>query len=246
MDHAINCSDPNACGDGECAESALGVLCECFEGGQCLNHGGELSLDIKPRPAVQTYSLDPVSYELVASAALTGTTPALWVLEVKANGLDFDVVPSSGILSPGGTVVVSVTATSTKQGVAGNLTSSFSLTPVGSTTDPNGDVKLEVTSGFHICPDFEYAIPLDHGDGDLSCEQCASIEGEEGVDFGNPGVTLALLPIREGYWRSNNDSIIVRECLHSGACVGATEVSSSDDYCGDGYKGPCESREAKL
>ncbi|CAN0122247.1 unnamed protein product, partial [Laminaria digitata] len=55
------------------------------------------------------------------------------------------------------------------------------------------------------------------------------------------GATKALLPIQQGYWRSSRESVLVLECLHSDACVGATEVSSSDDYCADGYTGPCES-----
>ncbi|CAN0566941.1 unnamed protein product, partial [Laminaria digitata] len=55
------------------------------------------------------------------------------------------------------------------------------------------------------------------------------------------GATKALLPIQRGYWRSSRESLVVHECLQSEACLGATEVSSSDDYCADGYRGPCES-----
>ena len=55
-----------------------------------------------------------------------------------------------------------------------------------------------------------------------------------------PGATKALLPIKPGYWRSNQQSLTVIECLHLDACVGATEVSSSDGYCAEGYRGPCE------
>ncbi|CAM9585921.1 unnamed protein product, partial [Laminaria digitata] len=52
------------------------------------------------------------------------------------------------------------------------------------------------------------------------CEQCISIEGGEGVDCDTPGATLASLPIREGYWRSSRDSVLVRECFSSDACAG--------------------------
>ncbi|CAN0539606.1 unnamed protein product, partial [Scytosiphon promiscuus] len=46
------------------------------------------------------------------------------------------------------------------------------------------------------------------------------------------------LSIREGYWRPSPDSLNVRACLHEEACVGATAVSTSDDYCEEGYRGP--------
>ncbi|CAN0275792.1 unnamed protein product [Laminaria digitata] len=87
-------------------------------------------------------------------------------------------------------------------------------------------------------------MPLD-GNGDdaneFLCEQCASIEGVEGVECETPGATLASLPIRPGYWRLNRDSLVIHECLHADACVGAAaEVSSADGYCDEGYSGPCE------
>ncbi|CAN0564386.1 unnamed protein product, partial [Laminaria digitata] len=84
-------------------------------------------------------------------------------------------------------------------------------------------------------------MPLhDNGDNatDVSCEQRASIEEKDGVDCENPGATLASLPISPGYWRSNNESLAVFECLHFKACKGATTVSSSEDYCAKGYSGP--------
>ncbi|CAN0547989.1 unnamed protein product, partial [Laminaria digitata] len=74
--------------------------------------------------------------------------------------------------------------------------------------------------------------------GDFLCEQCASVEGEEGVDCDSAGATLTALPIREGYWRTNDESKVVHECLHSDACKGATTISSSEDYCADGHNGP--------
>lgn len=151
-----------------------------------------------------------------------------------------EVIPSSGILSPGRSIVVSVTGTAMNQDVGGNLTSIFSLTSVGSrNTDSIKDIELEVLSTFYHCREFEYAV--DDGDGGISCEQCASIEGSEGVNCTSPGATLASLPIRRDYWRANSESIAVQQCLHSDACVGADDVSSSDGYCGDEYKGPCES-----
>ena len=254
VDRALVCSDPNVCGPGDCVDSALGVLCECLEGGECLNDGGGLSLDIKTHPDNVTYSPDTVSYELVVSSAASGTTNAIWNLDFDGGGdLTLSVVPSSGVLPPGSNVTVQVTGAPSMADVGGAMTSSFVLKSVGaagssdSDTATAGVVKLEVESMFYLCYAYEYAQPrgngdgVDSGGGDVSCEQCATIDGEDGVDCDTPGATLASLPIREGYWRESQDSLVVYECLYSAACAGATEVSSSDDYCEDGYKGPCES-----
>ncbi|CAN0516643.1 unnamed protein product, partial [Laminaria digitata] len=62
--------------------------------------------------------------------------------------------------------------------------------------------------------------------------------GGEGVDCDSPGATLASLPIRQGYWRPDRESLVVHECFSSKACAGKTEISSADDYCQDGYNGP--------
>ena len=243
VDRALDCSDSNACGRGACVDSALGVLCECLEGGECLNDGGDLSLRLQTSAENETFSPESVRYELLVSAALTGTTNAIWNLAFEGGDLDLDVVPSSGVLPPGDSVLVQVTGTPSKQYVGGDLISTFSLTSVGSTTtDSAGDIKLEDNSTFYFCQAYEYAIPRNGDDSnDLLCEQCASIEGGEGVKCENPGATLASLPIRPGYWRSNSESLVVFECLHSNACKGATTMSSSDDYCAAGYSGPCES-----
>ena len=242
VDRALDCSDSNACGAGECLNSSLGVLCECLENGECLHGGGKLSLTVEtPAAAVTTYP-ESVSYVLALSADTDGTTHAIWELDFEADDLDLKVFPSSGVLPPGGTVNISVTGTSANQDVGGNLISYFDVTTVGMTSlDSTTDNELEVSSTFYLCNAYEYAMPLDGDDeGTFSCEQCATIDGEEGVDCDSPGATLASLPIREGYWRSSLESLEIRECLHSDACAGATEVSSSDGYCADGYKGPCE------
>ncbi|CAN0130030.1 unnamed protein product, partial [Laminaria digitata] len=51
------------------------------------------------------------------------------------------------------------------------------------------------------------------------------------------GATKALLPVEEGFWRANKESLDVYQCLHSDACAGGTEITSSDDYCEEGYEG---------
>ncbi|CAM9217775.1 unnamed protein product, partial [Laminaria digitata] len=245
VDRALVCSDPNACGDGKCVDSTLGVLCECLEGGECLDDGGELSLSLETPPANVTYGSNAVSYELLVSSAATGTTYAIWNLEVEAEHLDLDVVPSSGVLPPGSKVTVSVTGTATKEDVGGDLVSSFVVTSVGSNGSDStaGGVELDVYSTYYLCRAYEFAEPRDDVGNDedealFKCEQCATIIGEEGVDCGTPGATRASLPIKEGFWRESRESLTVHACLHSDACTGATVVSSSDDYCQEGYKGP--------
>lgn len=151
------------------------------------------------------------------------------------------VVPSSGVLSPGGTVIVSVTG-ATKETVGGDLVSRFAVSSVGSDSSGSTDIQqLEVHSIINLCQAGFYAKPTYGNNDDVWCEQCGTMEGEEGVDCQSPGATIAFLPIRQGYWRSNNASMVVHECLYSEACLGNTKVSSADDYCADGYRGPCES-----
>ena len=247
VDRALVCSDSNACGAGDCVDSLLGVLCECLEGGECLSDGGELSLSLKTPAQNVTFSPDPVSYELMVSSAVSGTTFAMWDLEFDGGDLDLNVVPSSGVLPPGGSVIVTVTGTSSKQDVGGDLISSFSLSSVGNASADSVAVdKLEVPSTFYLCQAYAYAKPQNGDDvNDISCEQCDTIDGEKGVDCESPGATLASLPVRPGYWRSSNESLAVQECLLSDACSGARDISKTDDYCAEGYTGPCESTHSR-
>lgn len=241
VDRALDCSFSNACGDGECVDSTLGVLCECLQGGECLNDGSQLFLSLEPKPDSETFRPDPVSYELMVSSAGSGTTYTIWDLKADCGDLRLDVVPSSGVLPPNGTVKVKVVGTPINDDVGGNLTSFFVLRSVGNTrTNSTGDVRLNVQSTFYLCPAFEYAEPRVNEYGGVSCEQCATIAGEEGVDCDSPGATLASLPVRPGYWRSNISSRVVHKCFNPAACIGKTRVSGSDDYCEDGYEGPCE------
>lgn len=244
VDRALDCNDANACGEGDCVDSSLGVLCECLEGGECLNDGGELSVSLKTPARNETYDPSPVLYELLVSSAMNGTTYAIWKLDFDGGGLDLGVFPSSGVLPPGGSVTVEVVGTASNQDVGGDLTSSFNVTSVGnpSSDSTRGGVTLEVDSTFYLCHAYEYANPVvgDDGDDNILCEQCATIEGGEGVDCTSAGATLASLPIRQGYWRSDNESLVIRECLHYDACKGTTEITSSNDYCADGYNGPCK------
>ena len=248
VDRALVCSDSNACGAGDCVDSLLGVLCECLEGGECLSDGGELSLSLKTPPQNETFSPDPVSYELMVSSAVSGTTFAIWDLEFDGGDLDLNVVPSSGVLPPGGSAIVTVTGTSSKKDVGGDLISNFYLSSVGTANaDSIAVVKLEVISTFYLCQAYGYAEPQSGDDvNEFSCEQCGNIKGEKGVNCESPGATLAKLPIMPGYWRSSNASVIVHQCLHSDACSGGRQITKADDYCADGYNGPCESTHSRT
>ena len=240
VSRVMDCSDPNACGPGFCVDGIIGVLCECLRHGECLNDGGELSLSLKTPPAEMTYSPELVCFELLISAGY-GTTYIIWDLNFESVHLDLVVVPSTGVLPPGTSITVEVIGAPSKQDVGGNLTSIFSLTSIGSAiSDTAGAVQMEVNSTFYLCQAGEYARPAgDYANG-VSCEACATVGDGMVLDCERPGATLASLPIRQGYWRPNLTSPIVFECLHTEACKGATKVSSPDDYCEVGYRGPCE------
>ncbi|CAN0155805.1 unnamed protein product, partial [Ectocarpus fasciculatus] len=248
VDNAFDCGTSGICAAGECVDSVLGVLCECLSEGYCLDGGGVLSVDVLTPPPNVTYSPDPVYFELLVSAAPDGATPAIWNLSHEADDLGLQVLPSSGILPPGENVTVAVTGSPLQDDVGGVLVSRFVVASAGSGTaesSSTGGVELEVESAFYLCQAFEYAMPVDSDDdpddpdaASVVCLQCASFDGAEGLDCESPGATLASMPVREGYWRSSQASLVVHGCLHSDACAGGTQVSSSDDYCKEGYTGP--------
>eukprot|EP00752_Nemacystus_decipiens_P008148 g7287.t1 len=247
VDRALGCEDPGACGAaGECVDSDLGVLCECLEGDrECLDGGGALSIGVEKEPPPVTYYPDPVYFELVVAAAADGTTPVIWSLIFEADDLDLQLFPSSGVLPPGQNTTVTVTGTQLQQDVGGDLLSRFVATSVGSSGGDSGEgsttsraaTEVEVTSAFYLCREFEYAVPVGNTT-EVVCEQCVTITGAEGVDCERPGATLASLPVREGYWRSSREAQVVHQCIHPESCGGATQMTTSDDYCRAGYEGP--------
>jgi predicted outer membrane repeat protein len=54
------------------------------------------------------------------------------------------------------------------------------------------------------------------------------------------GVTVATLPLKQGYWRVNLETQAVLECWEPSACNGGAANTSVNDYCADGYTGPCK------
>jgi predicted outer membrane repeat protein len=54
------------------------------------------------------------------------------------------------------------------------------------------------------------------------------------------GTTTATLPLKPGYWRVDLQTQSVLECWESSACSGGNAISSVQEYCADGYTGPCK------
>ena len=63
------------------------------------------------------------------------------------------------------------------------------------------------------------------------------VELMEGTRASSSGTTVATLDLKEGYFRTSNESQVVVECLLEEACVGGIDA---ENYCADGYEGPCE------
>ena len=60
----------------------------------------------------------------------------------------------------------------------------------------------------------------------------------EGVDAaGNSGMTLETLNLMPGFYRTVSKSREILECYREEACMGG---SNADNYCAEGYAGPCE------
>lgn len=59
----------------------------------------------------------------------------------------------------------------------------------------------------------------------------------EGVRAASTGTTVATLDLEAGYYRTSAESQAVLECHLEDACVGGVDV---ENYCADGYQGPCE------
>eukprot|EP00953_Heterococcus_sp_UTEX-ZZ885_P004302 2823-Heterococcus_DN1.PRE.1 len=49
------------------------------------------------------------------------------------------------------------------------------------------------------------------------------------------GVTVATLPLKQGYWRVNLETQAVLECWEPSACNGGSADTSVNDYCADAY-----------
>jgi hypothetical protein len=54
------------------------------------------------------------------------------------------------------------------------------------------------------------------------------------------GATTSTLSLAAGLWRTSTDTLTVYSCLNSDACSGGIALTSTDDYCATGYKGPCK------
>lgn len=66
------------------------------------------------------------------------------------------------------------------------------------------------------------------------CKDCSDIDLPEGVNCSKIGLTLATLPVKDGYWRSSKDNHNIVECENTESCIRA----SPDDNCTAGHTGP--------
>ena len=67
-------------------------------------------------------------------------------------------------------------------------------------------------------------------DGNRTCSPCP-----RGADCAAIGVTLEALPLLPNFWRSTQQSELLRGCYINGACLGGRNIS---EYCAPGYSGP--------
>ena len=51
-------------------------------------------------------------------------------------------------------------------------------------------------------------------------------------------VTMDKLVIDPGYWRATESSTAILQCYNADACLGG--VTGSEEYCLEGYEGPCK------
>ncbi|GMH73197.1 hypothetical protein TL16_g06118 [Triparma laevis f. inornata] len=66
------------------------------------------------------------------------------------------------------------------------------------------------------------------------CEDCMNLNLPEGVSCDPVGLTLASLPLKDGYWRSSSQSDNIVKCEIDQSCVHA----SPEDNCTIGHTGP--------
>ena len=55
------------------------------------------------------------------------------------------------------------------------------------------------------------------------------IECPEGAICSLPGVTIETIPLKQGYWRSSNDTLSILSCIHDNYCAGNANTSSDDN-----------------
>jgi predicted outer membrane repeat protein len=70
---------------------------------------------------------------------------------------------------------------------------------------------------------------------DKQCTHCTN-----SFDCKAVGTSLTTLSMPYGFWRESLTQLTVRECWNKQACIGGAAFNSTNDYCVEGYKGPCE------
>jgi hypothetical protein len=101
-----------------------------------------------------------------------------------------------------------------------------------------GEMPTEDHTGVEECPedtDLEGCVCPKNTFLTLERDRCEKF-ADEGVDLSDEGMTLEMLRLLPGYWRTNNRSSDVRPCPVAEACTGWTNASAS--YCRGGHTGP--------
>jgi hypothetical protein len=107
--------------------------------------------------------------------------------------------------------------------------SSSSSSSSGSSSSSYVCTDVDSGAGSGCCRAGEYS-------NGAACVRCST----ESLQCTRTGVVAATLPLAAGYWRADLQSLAVRRCYRQEACKGGVAVHSSDDYCAEGYRGPCE------
>jgi predicted outer membrane repeat protein len=106
---------------------------------------------------------------------------------------------------------------------------------IGSAATSSGNVNSTcqgIDSGGE--PGAECCVNGQYTDGQ-QCITCSDKFNCEALD-----TTTASPSLKPGYWRVNLQTQSGLECWESSACSGGNAISSVQEYCADGYTGPCE------
>jgi hypothetical protein len=100
------------------------------------------------------------------------------------------------------------------------------------TTASCEDVAGGIADGSEEC------CPADYYNDGENCQLCTA----ELTCAGTVGATTSTVAIANGLWRASTASLQTYSCWNADACVGGVVATSTstDDYCADGYKGPCK------
>jgi hypothetical protein len=101
-------------------------------------------------------------------------------------------------------------------------------------------------AGYGISSQAERCDDIDNGDSRHCCTKTQYSNGTACIACSDTynctvlGITSAQVPLRTGHWRENLTVPRSRECWNVDACKGGVALSSTDEYCSEGYTGNCK------